>query len=79
MRKLLMTILWPSFVVAIVTEGCFFSLFEPSELLYLSGHDQLPPIAAYTIGFFFFWIVGALASFLTHCLSSEKRSTSSGI
>jgi len=65
MLRLLMNILWPSFLVAMMAEGCFFSLFDPKELLSIGVQHALPPIAGYTIGFFFFWIFCALASLLT--------------
>jgi hypothetical protein len=70
MLRLAGTILWPSFLVAIIAEGCFFSLFDPSELLAVGGHNPLPPIAGYTIGFFFLWIFCALASGVTYYLAN---------
>lgn len=69
MLRLVMNILWPAFLVAIVAEGCFFSLFDPDELLHLSGQHELPPIACYTIGFFFFWMFCSLAGALTYYLT----------
>ncbi|PUA20742.1 hypothetical protein C7W93_06210 [Glaciimonas sp. PCH181] len=63
-----MNIVWPSFLVAAVAEGCFFALFDPQELLRLGGLQVLPPIAGYTIGFFFFWLFCSLASLLTQYL-----------
>jgi hypothetical protein len=48
-----------------MAEGCFFSVFEPHELLQLAELHDLPPIAGYTIGFFFFWVLSSLASSLT--------------
>jgi hypothetical protein len=71
MRRLVLTTLWPSFLVAILAEGFFFSLFDPAELLSAGNHFelQLPPIAVYTIGFFFFWAFCALASMLTYYLA----------
>lgn len=68
MLRYVMSILWPSFLVAMVAEGCFFSLFDPADLLRLGGQPVLPPIAGYTIGFFFFWSFCSLASMLTHYL-----------
>jgi hypothetical protein len=62
--RLTINILWPSFLVAICAEGFFFSVFDPRELMTLDGRE-LPPIACYTIGFFFFWVFCALASLLT--------------
>jgi hypothetical protein len=65
MLRLGMLIMWPSFLVAIVAEGFFFSLFDPVDLMLVGGHIDLPPIAAYTVGFFFFWIFSALSSMLS--------------
>ena len=62
MRRLAMTVLWPSFLAAAMAEGAFFSLFEPDALW------ALPPMAVYSIGFFFFWTLCALASMLTYYL-----------
>lgn len=68
MARLLMVVLWPSFLVAIVAEGFFFSLFDPADLSLIGSNVDLTPIAAYTIGFFFFWFFCALASTLTYYL-----------
>ena len=65
MLRLAMLILWPSFLVAIMAEGFFFSLFDPVDLLLVGGHVDLPPIAAYTIGFFFFWSFCSRAAMLS--------------
>jgi len=48
-----MAILWPSFLAAIIAEGCFFSLFVPSELPVAYDGLELTAAAVYTIGFFF--------------------------
>jgi hypothetical protein len=65
MLKLSMAVLWPSFMAAILAEGFFFSMFDPADLMMVGGHIDMPPIGAYTIGFFFFWSFGALASMLS--------------
>ena len=65
MLKLAMTVLWPSFLTAAMADGLFFSLFDPADLMRVRGHVEWPPIAAYTVGFFFFWSFGALASMLS--------------
>lgn len=62
MRRLAMTVLWPSFMAAAMAEGCFFSVFEPDALW------PMPAVAVYSIGFFFFWTLCALASMLTYYL-----------
>jgi hypothetical protein len=69
MRRLAMVILWPSFLVAIVQEGFFFSLFDPHDLAMLYPHLDMPPMALYTVGFFCFWFFSTLAGMLTHYLS----------
>jgi hypothetical protein len=58
-------ILWPAFLVAIVAEGFFFSLFDPQDLALASTHIELSPLATYTLGFFFFWLFCSLASMIT--------------
>ena len=62
MRRLAMTVLWPSFLAAAMAEGLVFSLFEPDAL------SALAPVAVYSIGFFFLWALCALASMLTYYL-----------
>jgi hypothetical protein len=71
MMRLALTTLWPSFLVAILAEGFFFSVFDPTDLQNIgSNFDlQLSPIAVYTLGFFFFWVFCALASMLTYYLA----------
>ena len=38
MLKLAMSVLWPSFMVAILAEGFFFSIFDPVDLMLIRGH-----------------------------------------
>lgn len=77
MLRRLQVILWPSFLVAIIAEGFFFSLFDPHELSFMDSQMELTPIAIYTIGFFCFWMFFSLASMLTCYLISvpEDRNT----
>ncbi len=58
-KRLAMSVLWPSFLAAALAEGCFFSLVEPESL------SVLAPLAVYSIGFFFFWTFCTLGSLLT--------------
>jgi hypothetical protein len=69
MLRVTIYILWPSFLVAIMAEGCYFSLFDPRELLKIIDLHNLPPLAVYTLGFIFFWMVCSLASSLTYYLT----------
>lgn len=73
MARLMMIVLWPSFLVAIVAEGLFFSLFDPQDLALAGTHLEASPLAAYTIGFFFFWGFCALASMLTCYLTASPN------
>lgn len=68
MLRRVLTILWPSFLVAIVAEGFFFSVFDPHELVLVGSQIELSSIGIYTLGFFFFWTFCALASMLTYYL-----------
>lgn len=65
MARLMMVVLWPSFLVAIVAEGFFFSLFDPHALSAFGYDAEVNPLAVYTIGFFCIWLFCALASMLT--------------
>lgn len=64
MTRRAMMVLWPSFLAAALAEGCFFSLFDPEELGRIGG-ARLSALAVYSIGFFLFWSLCALASLLT--------------
>jgi hypothetical protein len=63
-----MRILWPSFLVAAAATGVFFSVFDPQEL-HVFGF-VVPPhrMAAYTVGFIAFWMMGAMSSTMTWLL-----------
>lgn len=57
-------ILWPSFLAGLLATVVFFSLFNPAELALLAGHPDITSLGGYTTGFFFFWFVSAIASWL---------------
>ena len=63
-----MWILWPSFLVAGIAEGVFFSLVNPQELYFLGEAVHYSPIATYSIGFLAFWTLCAVSSYLTWAL-----------
>ncbi|WP_151634732.1 hypothetical protein [Noviherbaspirillum aerium] len=65
MARLIMAVLWPSFLVAIVAEGFFFSLFDPRDMALGGAHVEMSPLGIYTLGFFCFWMFCSLASMLT--------------
>lgn len=61
----LVSILWPSFLVAGLVTILFFTFFDPSDLGMISGYPDITRLAGYTIGFFAFWFFSAVSSALT--------------
>ncbi len=59
------SVLWPSFLVAIVASGVFFSAFNPVDLIPFNLDIDVSPLAAYSIGFFLFWILAIISSYGT--------------
>lgn len=72
MRKV-MAILWPSFLMAGIAVGVFFSLVNPQELYLFGKVVDYPPLAAYTMGFFAFWALCACSSALTYFLDRNAE------
>jgi hypothetical protein len=74
-------LLWSSFLAACVATMVFFAYFDPL----LMSEDHSPPrwladrMTAYTVGFFFFWIVCAIASFLTAWLIDTRERDESNL
>ncbi len=68
-------LLWPSFVTAIIASGVFFSAFHPRDLIPFNLDVELSPLAAYTIGFFLFWLIGLLSSLGTLYLALVNSRT----
>lgn len=63
-------ILWPSFVAGGVATILFFTALDPQDLRL--GHYELGRMAGYTLGFFFFWALGAGSSAFT-CFLQRRR------
>jgi len=59
------SVLWPSFIVAIIATGIFFSAFNPRDLVPYNLDVDISPVAAYSIGFFIFWIIALVSSYGT--------------
>ncbi len=60
--QLLAAVLWPTFLLAGMADGVFFTLFDPVEVLLCVGEPPFSRLAAYSIGFFGFWLLGIAAS-----------------
>jgi hypothetical protein len=66
--RIVMAVLWPSFLMACAASGVVFSLIDPAELVLLDTRIHLSSLGVYTVGFFVFWFLGAIASGLTALL-----------
>lgn len=63
--RVLGAILWPSFITAAAATGLFFANIDPESLRAQTLPEwSISREAGYTIGFFMFWITGAVASTL---------------
>lgn len=73
-RQDLAVLLWASFLAACVATLFFFACFDPVML----ADDAAPPAwladrrTGYAVGFFFFWTVCTIASFLTAYLIDTR-------
>ncbi len=70
-------ILWPSFIVAGIAEGLFFTAFDPLDLYVFGGPLEWSRMAIYSTGFFAFWAVCAASSALTCFLQRSPASADS--
>lgn len=61
----LISIFWPSFIVAGVGTILFFTAIDPREMLSPAWFVNLDRLEAYTIGFLLFWLLTILACALT--------------
>lgn len=61
----IISVLWPSFLVATLGTVVFFTLFNPVELAGNLGFPELSSLAGYTAGFFGFWLLTSISSSLT--------------
>lgn len=64
----LLWVLWPAFVVAAGAEFVFFALIDPADIHVFGAPIDLDRVPVYTIGFFFFWGIGAASAALTTLL-----------
>jgi hypothetical protein len=63
--RLLIWILWPSFLVAGMAEGLLFSVIHPQDLLFFGHLPDVSDEGIYTIGFFLIWTFCEVSSALT--------------
>ena len=63
--RLLIWILWPSFLVAGIAEGLLFTVIHPEDILLFGESIAISNEGIYTLGFFIIWAFCALSSALT--------------
>ncbi|MEE9448062.1 MAG: hypothetical protein V3V09_08885 [Arenicellales bacterium] len=61
----LISIFWPSFIMAGVATMVYFTAVDPHEMVSPAWFVNLERLEAYTVGFLFFWALTASACMLT--------------
>ncbi len=69
MGKILMVVAWPAFLASCILEALVFAVIDPLELTWGQAHLGWSRQAVYTLAFFVFWSVVALAATLALVLS----------
>ncbi len=64
-HRLLIWILWPSFLIAGLAEGLLFTAVHPQDVLFFGHHPDISDEGIYTIGFLMIWTFCAISSALT--------------
>ena len=72
MKRQLIFILWPSFVMAGIGNGLFFTVFDPVDFT-LFGPFGLSRLTAYSAGFLILWLIAAASSAFTCFLQRTER------
>ncbi|MCP4010449.1 MAG: hypothetical protein GY726_13170 [Proteobacteria bacterium] len=68
----LISIFWPSFLVAGLGTIIFFAAIDPREMVSPAWFVNLGRLEAYTVGFLFFWVLMAGACFLSCYFQSPE-------
>ncbi len=72
-------VLWASFMIAALAEALFFTVIDPKTLYLLGEPVQYSPVATYSIGFLFFWLICAAASGVTAYLLRRPKDVNAEI
>jgi hypothetical protein len=71
-KKQLIFVLWPSFVMAGIGNALFFTVFDPVDFT-LFGPFGLSRLTAYSSGFLILWAIAAASSAFTCFLQRTER------
>jgi len=73
--RILMWILWPSFLAAGIASGVVFALIDPRDIP-LFGYIRVSSELAYAAGFFLFWLMAAFSSTLSFFMANSGNQMS---
>lgn len=76
MAKILMAVAWPAFLASCILEALVFALIDPFDLTWGPIHLGWSRQAVYTLAFFVFWGVVALAALMALILSQSTAGPS---
>lgn len=65
--------LWASFLSGGVAEVLFFTVIDPGQLYFFGYEVELGPLATYSLGFLFFWLLALASSALSLFLLMDEE------
>jgi len=71
--RLVIWILWPSFLVSAIAEGLLFTVIHPEDILLFGEPIALSNEGIYTLGFFVIWAFCASSSALSIYVLPKKE------
>ena len=69
-------VLWPAFLGAALADAILFTLIDPETIVLVGVHADVSRPAAYTVGFFVFWLIMVAASVTTLWLHGDNAEKS---
>ena len=72
--KILMVVAWPAFLASCILEALVFALIDPLELTWGQAHLGWSRQTVYTLAFFVFWGVVAMAASVAVMLARAEPS-----
>ncbi len=71
----LMCIAWPAFLMTVLLEGLVFAVIDPMDLHFVAEGFELSRQGFYTLAFFVFWGIIAIASALSIFLLNAPQNS----
>jgi hypothetical protein len=71
-------VLWPAFLGAALADAALFTLIDPETIMLFGVHSGVSRPAAYTVGFFAFWLIMVAASVTTLWLHDDRARSREG-